>query len=59
MARNRLREDSSSASTGSSLSGGAKKQMAQRKTGKMELDKEYNTAVWLNFEVMDRNMSHC
>ena len=32
VARKRLREDSSSASTGSSLSGGAKKRMAQRKT---------------------------
>ena len=32
---------------------------AEKNCGKMELDKEYNTAVWLNFEVMDKNMSYC
>ena len=60
-ARKRVRKDSLSASTGSSSSGGTKKRMVQRKTVEKwinELDKEYNTAVWLNFEVVDRE-NHC
>ena len=57
VARKRLCEDSLLASTGRSSSGSAKKQMVQRKAvGKWikELDKAYNTAVWLKFEVVDR-----